>query len=158
MTSIRELRASALADVVRLQPFRRLWLVFGLSSLGDWLGLLAVSTFAAAQVQTSAAQGATFGGVIAVQLVPSLILGPAAGVLADRFDRRRTMAIADVARFLLFASIPLAGVVLHSRAEVIGWAAGASFAAQSVAMVWNPAKEAAVPNLLPRVGCRSPTS
>jgi dTMP kinase len=100
-----------LADVVRLRPFRRLWLVFGLSSLGDWLGLLATSSFAAAQFGNSAAQGATFGGIIAVQLLPSLLLGPVAGVLADRFDRRRTMAIADVLRFLLFASIPTAGLV-----------------------------------------------
>jgi hypothetical protein len=25
--------------VLRIRPFRRLWLVLGLSSLGDWLGL-----------------------------------------------------------------------------------------------------------------------
>jgi dTMP kinase len=149
VTGLPELRGSALAHVVRLRPFRRLWLVFGLSSLGDWLGLLATSTFAAAQFRTSAAQGATFGGIIAVQLMPSLLLGPVAGVVADRFDRRRTMAIADVLRFLLFASIPTAGLVLTDRAAIISWAAVASFAAQTVSMVWTPAKEAAVPNLLP---------
>jgi len=145
-----QVRRSALAEVTRLRPFRRLWLVFGLSSLGDWLGLLATSTFASARLASSAAQGAAFGGIIAVQLLPSLILGPLGGVLADRFDRRRTMAAADAARFLLFASIPVAGSLITTPSLVVAWAAVASFLAQSAAMVWSPAKEAAVPNLIPR--------
>ncbi|MEV4347504.1 MFS transporter [Actinoplanes sp. NPDC049596] len=144
------LSSSALAEVVRLRPFRRLWLVFGLSSLGDWLGLLATSSFASAQMRSPAAQGAAFGGVIAVQLLPSLILGPVAGVLADRFDRRRTMVLVDVARFALYASIPTVALLSQDRAVVVAWAGIASFAAQTGAMLWNPAKEAAVPNLLPR--------
>ena len=39
----------------RIRPFRRLWLVLGLSSMGDWLGLLASAIFASAQVSGSAA-------------------------------------------------------------------------------------------------------
>lgn len=150
MTSERHLSSSALAEVVRLRPFRRLWLVFGLSSLGDWLGLLATSSFASAQMRSSATQGAAFGGVIAIQLLPWLILGPIAGVLADRFDRRHTMVLVDVARFVLFASIPAAAQLCHHHGVVVAWAAVASFAAQAGAMLWAPAKEAAVPNLLPR--------
>lgn len=142
--------SSALADVVRLRPFRRLWLVFGLSSVGAWLGLLATSSFASAQLSSSVAQGAAFGGVIAVQLLPWLILGPIAGFLADRFDRRHTMVVADLARFALFASIPLVAQALPGRAAAVAWAAAASFLAQAAAMIWTPAKEAAVPNLLPR--------
>jgi hypothetical protein len=38
-----------LRPVARIRPFRRLWLVLGLSSLGDWLGLLAIALFASAQ-------------------------------------------------------------------------------------------------------------
>ncbi|GAA4607503.1 dTMP kinase [Actinoplanes octamycinicus] len=150
MTLGRHLSSSALADVVRLRPFRRLWLVFGLSSLGDWLGLLATSSFASALMGSPAAQGATFGAIIAVQLLPWLVLGPFAGVLADRFDRRHTMVLVDLARFLLFASIPAAAQLVDQHEIVVAWAAIASFGAQAGAMVWNPAKEAAVPNLLPR--------
>ena len=36
LSAIGELKA-----VLRIRPFRRLWMVLGLSSLGDWLGLLA---------------------------------------------------------------------------------------------------------------------
>jgi MFS family permease len=141
---------SGLLEAVRIPAFRRLWLVLGLSSLGDWLGLLATAAFASAQVSTSAAKGLAFGSVIAVQLLPALVLGPLAGILADRFDRRRTMVTLDLTRFALFASIPLAGLITHRPLWVVGWAVTAMFAVQAAAMLWVPAKEAAVPNLLPR--------
>src|ERR1044072_8072827 len=32
---------AALRSVLRIRPFRRLWLVLGLASFGDWIGLLA---------------------------------------------------------------------------------------------------------------------
>ena len=65
--------------VLRIRPFRRLWLVLAVSSVGDWLGLLATSTFAAGRFSGPVAQGAAFGGVIAVRLLPALVLGPLAG-------------------------------------------------------------------------------
>lgn len=124
--------------------------MLGISSLGDWLGLLATSIFAANQVNSSAAKGLAFGSVIAVRLLPALVLGPVAGVLADRFDRRYTMVICDVTRFLLFASIPTVGLVTGNAALVVGWAAVATFIIETVSMAWAPAKDAAVPNLLPK--------
>ncbi|HET8683743.1 MAG TPA: dTMP kinase [Micromonosporaceae bacterium] len=140
-----ELRA-----ILRIRAFRRIWAVLGLSSLGDWLGLLATSTFAAQQVSGSAAKGLAFSSVIAVRLLPALVLGPIAGVIADRFDRRHTMVACDIVRFLLFASIPTVGLLSANPAVVVGWAAVATFVIEAVGMVWAPAKEAAVPNLLPR--------
>jgi dTMP kinase len=127
-----------------------LWAVLGLSSLGDWLGLLAAATFAASQVSNSAAQGAAFGSVIAVRLLPALVLGPVAGVFADRFDRRYTMVVCDLVRFLFFASIPASALILDDSTLVIAWTAIATFVIETTAMIWTPAKEAAVPNLLPR--------
>ncbi|WP_319805827.1 dTMP kinase [Dactylosporangium fulvum] len=124
--------------------------MLGFSSLGDWLGLLAAATFAAAQVSNSTAQGVAFGSVIAVRLLPALILGPVAGVFADRFDRRYTMVVSDLLRFLFFASIPAAALIVDDGALVVAWTAIATFVIETVAMIWTPAKEAAVPNLLPR--------
>nr|WP_268957957.1 dTMP kinase [Salinispora arenicola] len=133
-----------------MRPFRRLWIVLGAASFGDWFGLLATSVFAASQVEGSTAKGAAFGTVIAIRLLPALVLGPIAGVLADRFDRRWTMVICDVLRFLLFASIPLVAVLGASGAVVVGWATIATFLIESITLLWIPAKEAAVPNLIPR--------
>ncbi len=125
-----------------ITAFRRLFVVLSLSSIGDWLGLLATTTIAADQVTGTAAKGAAFGGVVVIRLLPALLLAPVAGAFADRFDRRVTMIVCDVLRFALFASIPLAGV--------IGWTLAASFIIEVVAMFWIPAKEASVPNLVRR--------
>ncbi|MEV0644704.1 dTMP kinase [Phytomonospora sp. NPDC050363] len=124
--------------------------MLGLSAMGDWLGLLATSLFAANQVEGATGKGLAFGSVIAVRLLPSLVLGPLAGIFADRWDRRLTMAICDMLRFALFASIPLVGLSLGGGIRAVGYAAIAQFAIEAVAMVWMPAKEAAVPNLLPK--------
>jgi len=98
--------------------------VLGLSSLGDWLGLLATSTFAADQVSGSAAKGAAFGGVIAVRMLPALVLGPVSGVIADRWDRRYTMVVCDLVRFVLFASIPTVALLTTDTASSSAWARG----------------------------------
>jgi dTMP kinase len=139
-----------LKTILRIRAFRRLWAVLGLSALGDWLGLLATATFAADQVDDSLAKGAAFGSVIAVRLLPALAFGALAGVFADRFDRRYTMVVCDLLRFTFFLTIPLATLFTDSSALIVGWAAIATFAIESVSMMWTPAKEAAVPNLIPR--------
>ncbi|MEV5690250.1 dTMP kinase [Micromonospora globbae] len=140
----------AIRSVLRIRPFRRLWIVLGAASFGDWLGLLATSVFAASQVQGSTAKGAAFGLVIGIRLLPALVLGPIAGVLADRFDRRWTMVICDLLRFVLFASIPLVALLGLRGGLVVGWATIATFLVESITLLWIPAKEAAVPNLIPR--------
>ncbi|GAB1688934.1 dTMP kinase [Krasilnikovia sp. M28-CT-15] len=141
---------AALRSVLRIRPFRRLWLVLGAASFGDWLGLLATGLFAASQVSGSAAQGAAFGGTIAVRLVPALLLGPIAGVMADRFDRRYTMVITDLIRFVVYLSIPLVPLLGASGAVTVTWAAIATFIGETITLIWIPAKEASVPNLIPK--------
>jgi dTMP kinase len=140
---------------MRIRPFRRLWLVLGLSSLGDWLGLLASAIFASAQVTGSGAKGVAFGSVVAVRMLPALILGPVAGVLADRWDRRYTMVVSDLTRFVMFASIPGITLVTHDARLIVGWAAVATFVIETAQMAWGPAKDASVPNLLPRARLES---
>lgn len=120
------------------------------ASFGDWIGILATALFASAQFENTAAQGAAFGGTIAVRLLPALVLGPIAGVLADRFDRRYTMVIVDLLRFLIYGSIPLAPVFGASPAQTVAWATIATLVGEAITLIWIPAKEAAVPNLIPK--------
>jgi dTMP kinase len=141
---------AALRSVLRIRPFRRLWLVLGAASFGDWIGLLATALFASSQVSGSAAQGAVFGGTIAVRLLPALLLGPIAGVIADRFDRRYTMVITDLVRFVFYGSIPIVALLGASPGLIVTWATIATFVGETVTLIWIPAKEAAVPNLIPK--------
>ena len=46
-------------------------------------------------------------GVWLTSLLPYLLFGPIAGALADRLDRRINMVVGDVARAVLYLSIPL---------------------------------------------------
>ncbi|HEY7274147.1 MAG TPA: dTMP kinase [Actinoplanes sp.] len=124
--------------------------MLGAASFGDWIGLLATALFASSQVSGSAAQGAVFGGTIAIRLLPALLLGPIAGVIADRFDRRYTMVITDLLRFVFYASIPIVPLLGASPAVTVTWATIATFIGETLTLIWIPAKEAAVPNLIPK--------
>ncbi|HEX2143586.1 MAG TPA: dTMP kinase [Glycomyces sp.] len=144
--------ANTLADiqtVLRIRPFRRLWTVLGLASFGDWLALFATAGFAQSLFDDPAAKGAAFSATIVLRLLPSLVLGPVAGVFADRFDRRKTMAACDMARFFLIASVPTVYLITNNTAITVTWLAIAQLCIEGAVLIWSPAKEAAVPNLLP---------
>jgi dTMP kinase len=113
------------------------------SSLGDWLGLLA-TTALAQQLSGDNYAKANFAiaGVFIARLLPSVFLGPLAGVLADRFDRRKLMVVCDILRTGLYISIPIFNNYF--------WLYTATILVECVTLFWSPAKEASVPNLVPR--------
>jgi dTMP kinase len=113
------------------------------SSFGDWLGLLA-TTALAQQLAGGDYATANFAiaGVFIARLLPSVILGPLAGVIADKFDRKKVMIIGDILRALLFISIPIVGNYF--------WLYAATVLIECVTLFWSPAKEATVPNLVPK--------
>jgi dTMP kinase len=134
--------------VLSIRPFRRLWIALSLSSLGDWLSLLAITALAYKLAgHGQAAQSAAVGGVWLTSLLPALILGPLAGAVADRFDRRMTMIVGDVVRAVLYLSI-LLNLKTHVVNE-LGWAYTVQFLASCASLFWTPAKDATVPNLVP---------
>jgi dTMP kinase len=140
---------AALKGVLRTKPFRRLWYATALSSLGDWLGLLATTALATSLAHGYQAQNYALGGVLVVKLLPAIVLGPLAGAFADRFDRRRTMIVGDSVRFVLFLTIPIAHLVVTEHQTLV-WLYIASFLIECVSLFWLPAKDASVPNLVRR--------
>ena len=130
-------------SVLAIPAFRKLWRAMAFSSFGDWLGLLA-STALAQQLADGDYAKANFAiaGVFIVRLLPAVILGPFAGVIADRFDRRKLMVVCDILRFSLYLSIPIVGNYF--------WLYTASILVEIVTLFWSPAKEASVPNLVPK--------
>jgi dTMP kinase len=129
--------------VLSIKPFRALWIALSLSSLGDWLSILALLWLAPSVTHGSnLAKTTAISGVWVVTLLPALLLGPVAGALADRLDRRMTMIVGDVIRGLLFISIPLF--------PNLTWIFVAKFLAGVASQFWNPAASATVPNLVPK--------
>jgi dTMP kinase len=130
-------------SVLAIPAFRKLWNAMAFSSFGDWLGLLA-STALAQQLSGGDYAKANFAiaGVFIVRLLPAVILGPFAGVIVDRFDRRKLMVVCDIIRFALYLSIPIVGNYF--------WLYTASILVETVTLFWSPAKEASVPNMVPK--------
>ena len=134
------------SGVLSITPFRRLWIALSLSSLGDWLSLLALSTLA---VKLGGRSGGAYAvsGVWLTSLLPALIFGPLAGAVADKFDRRMNMIIGDVIRAVLYVTIPINLSV--GFANQLTWMYLVQFLASTASLFWTPAKDASVPNLVP---------
>lgn len=131
------------AAVLRVTSFRRLWLALAGSSFGDWLGLLATTAMAQQLAGSDYAQAnLAVAGVLILRLAPAVVLGPLAGAVADRLNRKFTMVAGDLLRGALFVTIPLVGT--------LEWLYVATVLIECVALFWLPAKEATVPNLVPR--------
>jgi dTMP kinase len=114
-----------------------------LSSLGDWLSILALIVLAPSLTSGGAvAKTSAVSLVFVVTLLPALLFGPLAGALADRLDRRMMMIVGDVVRGLLFLSIPLFPNLV--------WILAAKLLAGIASQFWNPATAASIPNLVPK--------
>jgi dTMP kinase len=135
--------------VLRNATFRKLYTALALSSFGDWLGFLATTALATQLADSFQGKAYATGGVLVFRLLPAVLFGPLAGAFADRWDRRTTMVVCDLLRFLLFLSIPLVGSVADRNTSLV-YLLLASFLIETVSLFWIPAKEASVPNLVPR--------
>ena len=128
-------------SVLAIPAFRKLWNSMVFSSLGDWLGLLATTALAQKLSGGSyATANFAIAGVFIARLLPAVFLGPIAGVIADRFDRRKLMVFSDVIRAGLYISIPIVNTYF--------WLYTAMILVECMTLFWSPAKEATVPNLV----------
>jgi len=111
------------------------------SSLGDWVGFVAVASLVA-QLGGRSLAGFAVAGVMLARLLPSVLFGPIAGVLVDRFDRRRMMIGADIARGALYATMPFLPTL---------WAIYLlSFFIECLSLLWTTSKDSSIPNMVPR--------
>ncbi len=133
--------------VLSITPFRRLWVALTLASLGDWLSLLALSALAA-QIGGTSGGAYAVSGVWLTSLLPALLFGPLAGAVADKFDRRWNMIIGDLLRAVLYITIPIDLSV--GFVNKLTWIYVVQFLASGASLFWAPAKDASVPNLVPR--------
>ena len=95
-----------------MSDFNKLWAGQTISLLGSALTVFALPTLAVLVLHATPLQ---VGALTALQTLPFPILGMFVGVLADRLSRRRIMIVADLVRFAVLATVPLAAAfgVLH---------------------------------------------
>jgi MFS family permease len=128
------------ALLVRNPDFRRLFLSSVVSLMGDWFSFVAVAGLV---TELTGRPGAA-AFIYAATVLPVFLASPIAGAIADRFDRKRVLVIADLARvpvaLLLCAAAWWSSVPL-AVAAIIALGVGASF--------YDPIASAATPNLVP---------
>ena len=140
IAALRGTKPATFGNLLRDPSFSRLWRAILVSSLGDWVGFVAV----VALVTRLGGGRAEFAvaGVMLARLLPSIVFGPFAGVLVDRFDRKKLMVIADVIRGIGYGLMPF----FESLAAIYAL----SFAIECLSLLWTPARDAVIPNLVSR--------
>jgi MFS family permease len=96
---------SDFSDLLRRnRNYRFTWMGQIVSEVGDHFNNVAVLSLAIADTHS----GAVISGIMLSRAIPAVAAGPLAGVLLDRFDRRRIMIASDLARFVIALGFILA--------------------------------------------------
>ncbi|TMK36614.1 MAG: dTMP kinase [Actinobacteria bacterium] len=137
---LRGARSATFKDLLTHRAFVRLLAAMSVSSFGDWVGFVAVTAIVANLGGGTALLAVA--GVMIARTLPAFLFGPIAGTLVDRLDRKRLMIVADLARGAMYLSM----VFLREL-----WAIYLlSFAIECLSLLWGPARDASLPNLVPR--------
>jgi dTMP kinase len=142
VAALRGTKPATLKDLLTHPAFSRLLAAMSVSSLGDWIGFVAVTSLVTRISGSPAAAGLAVGAVMTARMLPAILFGPIAGALVDRVNRKQIMILADIGRGAMYASMAF----VHEL-----WAIFLlSFAIECLSLLWTPARDASLPNLVPR--------
>lgn len=120
----------------RTREFRLLWAGQVVSQLGDWFNSVAIYTMLLAMTGSATAVAV----MVVVQQLPAAFVGPYAGVIVDRFDRRRVMIAAD-----LFRGVVVLGLLAVRDAQHVWIAYPVVGLAVLATAFFEPARSALLP-------------
>lgn len=125
-------------QLLRSNPsFRRLFLAHATSRAGDAFNTVALVVL----VFRLTGSGLGVATTVAFEVAPIVLLGPVAGIVADRYPRRTVMVLADLLRASLVALLAVAhGEVALAYAVAFGVSIGT--------LLFNPAASSLVPDLV----------
>ena len=122
----------------RNRNFRLLYIGQTISQLGDWFNTVAV--YSLLLDLTGSARAVAL--MLIVQMLPFGIVGPLAGVVVDRLNRRRIMIAADLVRGCL-----ILGLLVVRRTDQVWIAYAVTALAVSAQAFFEPARTATIPNV-----------
>jgi MFS family permease len=138
--------------------FGLLWIGQAISDLGDMIYFVTLSLWIATVIAKNQPWAPiAVSGVMIAMALPTLTLGPLAGVFVDRWDKRLTMIRMDMIRaVLILLLIPLTGLIplpLVSRPLPVFWQIGSIYAVVLSASVcgqfFTPARFTILSEILP---------
>ena len=119
--------------------FRFLWLGQVVSQMGDWFDTIAVYTIALHLTGSSRSVAL----IMVARFLPSVVMGPLSGVVADRFSRRSIMITADLLR-----AIVVLGFLLVRRPDQMWLVYVLTVCQLAFSAFFEPAKTAAIPSIV----------
>ncbi len=129
------------------KDFRLLWGGLLVSNLGTWMQFTALGYYVASMAPNAAIGSLDIGLIGASRALPVLIFSPFAGVIADRYPRRRvlflTNATTSLVSFVMFALV----ATEHAPLWALMITSGVNAATQSFDA---PARQSWVPLMVPR--------
>lgn len=135
--------AGALRVPSELRRNRPFLLMLGstlVSTLGDWGGFLAIIALTSEIMGPTRSAAFAVSGVMMARVLPSLLIGPVAGVFVDRWNRKRVLVFTHIGRGTVLALIPFTNEVLTLVL--------ATLMMELLAALFAPAKDAVFPNLV----------
>ncbi|HEX7490496.1 MAG TPA: MFS transporter [Candidatus Limnocylindrales bacterium] len=126
--------------LARNRAFAAMWLGQVVSSLGDRVHQIALVFLVARATNGSPL---ALGLVFAAMTIPTSLVGPFAGALVDRWNRKRVMVGSDLARAVVVCLIPAASGLSVGLVVVL------VFVLSAVSSFFRPARSAALPQVVP---------
>jgi MFS family permease len=140
-------RTSGVLAPFRFRDYRLLWTGLIISNLGTWMQFTALG-YLVVEIAATPRLGAFYVGVLgASNAIPALVLSPFAGVVADRFPRRRVLLITNTLTSLIALALALLAQFHVLALWEIFVLSGMRAATQSFDA---PARQSWVPLLVPR--------
>src|SRR5207302_2951989 len=121
------------------RSFRMLWLGQVVSQMGDWFDTIAVYTIAL----TLTGSGRAVALIMVARFLPSVVMGPLSGVVADRFSRRTIMIASDIVR-----AIVVLGFLFVRRPDQMWLVYVLTVLQLAFSTFFEPAKTAAIPSIV----------
>ncbi len=120
------------------KQFGRLWIAGVISQMGNWFNYIAI--FVMLTKLTGSGQAVSW--FLIAKFIPTTFLGPAAGVIADRFSRKAIMISCDVMRIFI-----VLGFLLVRKPEHVWIVYTLALVQESIWTFYDPARRASIPNL-----------
>jgi MFS transporter, DHA3 family, macrolide efflux protein len=108
----------------------------------DYMALLAMIAFFSGKYGWESARAISYLSVIVA--MPVVLFGPLAGILVDRWDRRKVMIVCDTARTVLVLAIPLVALATSNLILIYTVA----FMVFAFGLFFNTARMSIIPNLV----------
>ena len=118
--------------------FRRFWLAGVISHLGNWFNYIGIFVL----LTKLTGSGGAVSWFLIAKFIPTTFLGPAAGVIADRFSRKTIMIISDLLRVFI-----VLGFLFVRKQEHVWLVYVLALVQESIWTFYDPARKASVPNL-----------